>query len=209
MAKPGVARSDLGRPRFPRGHPSYRPPEPQVCSIEGCQQPTLARGWCSRHYRRWQRHGDRSHGNRSCDLRPARSPRDAPGRLTRSLRPDGSGFRLAAVHRRLERRSERPIQKEELPMRRTIVGVIAAAALLIALTIPAATAFGNGTCQDTGAGLVCAGGAGNPPGGGGIVHTIVSTPGTDFATAQGGLAVQGRGSGFRCDATGCLGGGKP
>lgn len=30
------------------------------CSIEGCGRPTKAHGWCSRHYRRWRRHGDPS-----------------------------------------------------------------------------------------------------------------------------------------------------
>ena len=33
-----------------------------TCSIEGCEgtagEPGSARGWCRRHYRRWQRHGD-------------------------------------------------------------------------------------------------------------------------------------------------------
>lgn len=28
------------------------------CSIRGCHSPVLARGWCSAHYWRWQRHGD-------------------------------------------------------------------------------------------------------------------------------------------------------
>ena len=28
------------------------------CSIEGCEQPHEARGWCSRHYDSWRSHGD-------------------------------------------------------------------------------------------------------------------------------------------------------
>lgn len=28
------------------------------CSIEGCEQPHEARGWCSRHYDSWRAHGD-------------------------------------------------------------------------------------------------------------------------------------------------------
>jgi hypothetical protein len=28
------------------------------CSIEDCDRPTYARGWCGKHYKRWQRHGD-------------------------------------------------------------------------------------------------------------------------------------------------------
>jgi hypothetical protein len=29
-----------------------------TCSIDGCEKPHEARGWCIKHYRRWQRHGD-------------------------------------------------------------------------------------------------------------------------------------------------------
>lgn len=28
------------------------------CALEGCAAPVKAHGWCVRHYRRWQRHGD-------------------------------------------------------------------------------------------------------------------------------------------------------
>ncbi len=28
-----------------------------TCSMDGCESPVLARGWCSRHYRRWRDHG--------------------------------------------------------------------------------------------------------------------------------------------------------
>lgn len=28
------------------------------CSIDGCEKPVLARGWCSAHWTRWKRHGD-------------------------------------------------------------------------------------------------------------------------------------------------------
>ena len=41
MAKPGEA--ILGRPRSD-GDTRYRPPEPRLSSIEGCEQRTLARG---------------------------------------------------------------------------------------------------------------------------------------------------------------------
>lgn len=30
----------------------------RLCSIEGCDQPARARGWCNCHYQRWQRLGD-------------------------------------------------------------------------------------------------------------------------------------------------------
>lgn len=29
-----------------------------TCSIQGCGQNVACRGWCSKHYTRWQRHGD-------------------------------------------------------------------------------------------------------------------------------------------------------
>lgn len=28
------------------------------CSVDGCRGITLARGWCSKHYNRWRKHGD-------------------------------------------------------------------------------------------------------------------------------------------------------
>ena len=31
---------------------------PGTCSIEGCDDPVLARGWCTKHYRAWDAHGD-------------------------------------------------------------------------------------------------------------------------------------------------------
>ena len=30
----------------------------KTCSIEDCEKPTLARGWCGAHYQRWRKHGD-------------------------------------------------------------------------------------------------------------------------------------------------------
>lgn len=29
-----------------------------TCSVDDCQRPSVARGWCQRHYKRWHRHGD-------------------------------------------------------------------------------------------------------------------------------------------------------
>lgn len=30
----------------------------KICSIEGCDSRIQARGWCSKHYKRWRQHGD-------------------------------------------------------------------------------------------------------------------------------------------------------
>lgn len=30
----------------------------RLCSVEGCVKNSIARGWCTLHYQRWQRHGD-------------------------------------------------------------------------------------------------------------------------------------------------------
>lgn len=31
---------------------------PRICSIDGCDNPAMARGWCGKHYMRWKSHGD-------------------------------------------------------------------------------------------------------------------------------------------------------
>lgn len=31
---------------------------PPTCLIDGCDDPVLARGWCTKHYKRWRRYGD-------------------------------------------------------------------------------------------------------------------------------------------------------
>lgn len=30
----------------------------RICSIEGCERKVLCRGWCTKHYERWRRHGN-------------------------------------------------------------------------------------------------------------------------------------------------------
>lgn len=42
-----------------RPHLRRRCDMPQaICSIEGCERASRARGWCNAHWKRWQRHGD-------------------------------------------------------------------------------------------------------------------------------------------------------
>lgn len=33
-----------------------------ACSIDGCSKSLVARGWCHAHYKKWQLHGDPTHG---------------------------------------------------------------------------------------------------------------------------------------------------
>ena len=42
------------------GHTLFMPPPKKYCSIEDCNAPCHGRGWCSKHYRRWHKHGDTS-----------------------------------------------------------------------------------------------------------------------------------------------------
>ena len=48
------------------------------CSVERCERPRHARGWCSHHWRRWHRHGDPL---------ASRGPRYTVDELWRSLMP--------------------------------------------------------------------------------------------------------------------------
>lgn len=33
-------------------------PKGSPCTVNGCELPVIARGWCSKHYTRWKTHGD-------------------------------------------------------------------------------------------------------------------------------------------------------
>jgi hypothetical protein len=35
------------------------------CSVGGCENPAVTRGWCNNHYQRWLKHGDPTAGNKS------------------------------------------------------------------------------------------------------------------------------------------------
>lgn len=39
---------------MPKGHPASQP----KCSVEGCENTSLARGLCRKHYQRWAKYGD-------------------------------------------------------------------------------------------------------------------------------------------------------
>jgi hypothetical protein len=55
---------------------------PRRCSIEGCDELVLARGWCEAHYDRWRRYGDPTAG-----MRPAYDLEETRRRLARGLEP--------------------------------------------------------------------------------------------------------------------------
>ena len=42
----------------------------RTCTIDGCGSPALARGWCPKHYTRWQTHGDPRGGGPACYSTP-------------------------------------------------------------------------------------------------------------------------------------------
>lgn len=49
------------------------------CSIEGCTSPVAGRGWCSKHYQRWVRHGDPEHPTRYTTSRAQETQCSVPG----------------------------------------------------------------------------------------------------------------------------------
>lgn len=54
----------------------------QACAIDDCADPATACGWCARHYKRWQRHGDPLAGARdtgaTCEVQTAGIPCGRP-----------------------------------------------------------------------------------------------------------------------------------
>jgi hypothetical protein len=60
METPPVSAETLSRGlTTPLGHdPRRRLMPKRICSIESCDRPSRARGWCVMHWYRWRRHGD-------------------------------------------------------------------------------------------------------------------------------------------------------
>lgn len=76
----------------------------KLCTIDDCERPGIARGWCSKHYERWRRTGDP--GDADEPARPAPPPEFSPRTKLLCLAP-----------RELERRARgagRPDLADEL-----------------------------------------------------------------------------------------------
>ncbi len=54
------------------------PTTQRLCSIEDCRNPTFSRGWCSKHYTRWQRHGDPLAVSRTPPIKPSDTTKRCP-----------------------------------------------------------------------------------------------------------------------------------
>jgi len=60
-----------------------------VCSVNDCGNPVLARGWCNKHYSRWQKYGDVNHPVRPLLPRGATNLDRFWAKVDRSAGPDG------------------------------------------------------------------------------------------------------------------------
>lgn len=79
-----------------------------ICSIEGCNKPHLARGWCSKHYTRWQRHGDPNRQTRNWSNEDDPCLVDGCQRRGRRIR----GMCILHYHRSRDRRSlDAPVRR--------------------------------------------------------------------------------------------------
>lgn len=71
------------------------PSEGALCSVEECPKTVLARGWCTKHYQRWVKHGD-----------PLALVNDQWAENNPKWLGDGAGYH--AMHDRVTRRRGRP-----------------------------------------------------------------------------------------------------
>ncbi len=82
---PSASRSDARRPVSAGGGADGTFMGRQVvCSIEGCDAPVQARGWCNRHYLRWWRHGDPEVTRLAWSRQPQRCVFDGCGELPKA-----------------------------------------------------------------------------------------------------------------------------
>lgn len=76
------------------------------CSVAGCARPALARGWCSKHYQRWSKHGDVNHidgKSQSVSERMGIRTSKGPACWMWSGRTDDDGYGVISVNRKNRR----------------------------------------------------------------------------------------------------------
>lgn len=87
----------------------------RICSIEGCDNPHRARGWCAAHYARWKNHGDplaevHTPSPEQCSVDGCENPCVARGycngHYVRWKRSGDAGADLIAQHRSPDRNPE-------------------------------------------------------------------------------------------------------
>ena len=90
------------------------------CSIDGCEKPRRARGWCKSHYGRWQRHGDplgaAYQGPEATFLEKTEPTVGDPGCLIWTGSLDGRGYGQLSVNGRVVKAHRWAWEREHGPI---------------------------------------------------------------------------------------------
>lgn len=95
-----------------------RVPVGSPCTIEGCDRPVIAKGWCSGHYHRWQRYGDPE-----AELRKVRSWNGAECMVEGCGKPVASKGRCEnhyVMHRRRSNPEQQRLRNENFRIRNAL-----------------------------------------------------------------------------------------